>query len=177
MTTALYRPASGKQVAFIERLAAERAYENHEGVSGANSALRETGILDIREASRVIDYLLTAPRRPEASPVAADLTTGVYEVNGEVFVVKPNREGTRLYAKKLIEIRGSRLNDEGDIVKIEFEYAPGAVKRIRPEHRMSVERASELTIRYGRCINCGRRLKDATSVLRGIGPVCVKAFQ
>lgn len=109
--------------------------------------------------------------------MTAALQPGVYERNGEVFVVKPNREGTRVYAKRLVEITGQRLTEAGSKIPIEFEYAPGAVFALRIEHRMPVDRARELTIRYGRCLNCGRVLKDADSVERGIGPVCIKAFQ
>jgi hypothetical protein len=41
---------------------------------------------------------------------------------------------------------------------------------------MNFEKAKALTIRYGRCICCGRRLKAAQSVERGIGPVCRRYF-
>jgi hypothetical protein len=119
----------------------------------------------------------TTPISERTQPAPAEpVTPGVYEVEGEVFVVKPNREKTRVYAKKLVEIRSERLTETGEHVQIEFEYAPGAIRKIRPEHRMDVERAKALTIRYGRCIVCGRRLKAAQSVEQGIGPVCIKSF-
>lgn len=62
-------------------------------------------------------------------------------------------------------------------MRIDFEYAPGAIKVIREEHRMDLERAKELAVQYGRCLNCGRKLKVAESVERGIGPVCIKRFK
>lgn len=103
---------------------------------------------------------------------------GVYELpNGAIYVVKPNRAKTNVYAKRLVEINAERATEAGTRVEIEFEYEAGAIRKIRPEHRMDIERAKELTIRYGRCINCGRTLKAAESVERGIGPVCIKSFR
>lgn len=105
-----------------------------------------------------------------------ELKPGVYEVDGEVFVVKPNQSKTHMYAKRMVLIKGKRLNEEDDKVQIEFEYDQGAIQRIMPEHKMPFERAKALTIQYGKCIVCGRGLKDATSVEAGIGPVCRKYF-
>jgi hypothetical protein len=103
---------------------------------------------------------------------------GVYELpSGEIYVVKPNREGTRVYAKRLVETPSDRLTEQGEHVKFDFVYESGAVYKLRPEHQMSVTRAKELMIRYGRCIVCGRYLKVAESVERGIGPVCIKYFR
>lgn len=102
---------------------------------------------------------------------------GVYEKDGEVFVVKPTRDKQRLYAKRLVEIGGHRLTEAGDVVEIEFEYAKGVIYALSPEDKMPLDRAKALTIRYGRCIVCGLPLKDAKSVERGIGPVCIKSFK
>ncbi len=109
------------------------------------------------------------------------LTPGVYErPDGEIFVVKPTRpkeDGKRhLYAKKLVEIGGRRLTETGSHVQIDFEYAPGAIRTLSENMRMPFSKAKELGVLYGRCINCGRFLKDAKSVEAGIGPVCAKAF-
>ncbi len=105
------------------------------------------------------------------------LTPGVYERAGEIFIVKANKEKSRLYAKRLVNIGGERLTEVGAHEQFDFEYAPGAIYDLHPENQMPFDRARELTIRYGRCINCGRFLKDAKSVELGIGPVCRKAFR
>ena len=76
--------------------------------------------------------------------------------------------------------RGSTLSEAteaGEPVRIEFEYARGAVYKIKPSDKMDLERAKALTIRYGRCIVCGRKLKARVSVEQGIGPVCIKSFR
>lgn len=102
---------------------------------------------------------------------------GVYELpTGEIYVVKLNREGSRTYAKRLVESPSERVTESGKVVDFDFEYEASAIYKIRPEHLMNVGRAKDLMIRYSRCIVCGRRLKVAESVERGIGPVCIKYF-
>lgn len=171
---------SEKQFNFLERLVRDRvddfwSSDADERVQHLYELYRR-GQLAGYLTSRQIDYWLRRPKAQVENP-ATDLTPGVYEVDGIVYVVKPNRAKTALYAKKLVELsRRVRLNEADDRVAIEFEYAPGAVRAIRPEHRMPFERARELTLRYGRCVNCGRTLKNAVSVERGIGPVCRRAF-
>jgi hypothetical protein len=105
------------------------------------------------------------------------LTPGVYEVDGQVYVVRPTKDKQRTYAMRLVEVSGSRLTEgEAGKIQIDFEYDKGAIFKIKPEHRMPFERAKELTILYSRCIVCGRHLKDNKSVEQGIGPVCIKSF-
>lgn len=41
---------------------------------------------------------------------------------------------------------------------------------------MTLDEAKAFILRYGQCVRCGRRLKAAESVERGIGPVCVRYF-
>lgn len=102
---------------------------------------------------------------------------GVFEKDGEIFVVKPTRDKQRLYAMKLVEAPSDRLNVEGEHVKFDFEYAKGVIYNLSETDRMDLERAKKLMIRYGKCIVCGKKLKVATSVERGIGPVCIKYFK
>lgn len=184
--TTTYAP-SDKQVNFLRKLAGERVATS----LGDNAAERVAAVNDwlvneepdYYEVSRRISWFTQQPKdlatlaREGNSPVdVARLTPGVYENEDGVFVVKPNQAKTRLYAKRLVEIGGDRLVETGDVVQIEFEYAPGAIFKLRPEHRMAFEKARELTIRYARCIACGRHLKNAKSVELGIGPVCRKYF-
>lgn len=102
---------------------------------------------------------------------------GVYELpTGEIYIVKLNREKSRVYAKRLVEAPSERMTVPGKVVDFDFEYEPGGIHKIHPEHLMDLDRAKNLMIRYGRCIVCGRRLKVAESVERGVGPVCIKYF-
>lgn len=97
---------------------------------------------------------------------------GVYAKDGEIYVVKPNRQGTRLYAKRLVDAPSDRLHENGDVGRYELEFAPGVVGTLREQHRMPAVDVAALAVRYGRCIMCGRGLKAASSVERMIGPVC-----
>ena len=104
----------------------------------------------------------------------SDLTPGVYQTVEGIFIVKPTQDRQRVYAKRMVIVTGDRLTASGERKRIDFEYAPGAVYRIRPEDRMPAEEAKRLTVLYGHCIVCGRFLKAGESVERGIGPVCYK---
>lgn len=176
--------ATEKQVAFARKLVVEKIYPRLGADRAARIARFELMLptMTKRFASALIGDLVVAA--VDRTPIAQDvhdatftLTPGVYEVNGEIFNVKWNQRKTNLYAQKLVELPNvSRLTESGDEVHFEFEYAPGVVKRLRPHHKMSIERAETLTIRYGRCLVCGRRLKATESVKQGIGPVCRKTF-
>ena len=173
-----------RQTAFARKLVVEKVYPRLGSDRDARIARFEQMLPSMTKqfAMALIGDLIVAPT--DRTPIAQDaekttftLTPGVYEVNGEIFNLKFNKAKTNLYAQRLVEKPGvDRLAESGDVVHIEFEYAPGVVRRLKPHHKMSIERARELTIRYGRCLACGRRLKNAESVERGIGPVCRKAF-
>lgn len=177
-------PITEKQTAFARKLVVEKIYPRL-GVDRAARIARFEQMLPKmtkKVAIALIGYLIVAPvdRAPIPRDVREDvvtLTPGVYEVNGEIFNVKWNKTKTNLYAQRLIERPGvNRLTESGDEVHFEFEYAPGVVRRLQPHHKMSIDRAEELTLRYGRCLVCGRRLKATESVRQGIGPVCRKTF-
>jgi hypothetical protein len=176
--------ATEKQVMFARKLIVEKIYPRLGADRAARIARFEQMLPTMTKqfASALIGDLVVAavdrtPIETTIREAAFTLTPGVYEVNGEIFNVKWNQRKTNMYAQRLAELPNvSRLAVSGDEVHFEFEYAPGVIKRLRPHHKMSIERAEELTIRYGRCLVCGRRLKTAESVKRGIGPVCRATF-
>lgn len=84
-------------------------------------------------------------------------------VDGTVYKVQRAVHGSgRLYAKVLTETG--------------FTYAPGAVRKLGPEHKMSLEQAREYGRLYGRCVRCHKELTDEDSIEAGIGPVCQNKF-
>ena len=114
---------------------------------------------DLRELrGQVRDARRTARRQATADDAAALVADRLYERAGEIYRTVLSGAGN-LYAKI--------WTGEG------WEYAAGAIRDLRPEHRMTVERAVELSIRIGRCIRCGALLTAEESVTRGIGPVCI----
>lgn len=97
---------------------------------------------------------------------------GMYAAHGAIFKVQESKTSGNLYAKRLVQIGGKRLTDEGEVVHFEFQYDQGAIRSLKPEHRMTLDEAKHFGIQYGVCCVCGITLKDATSVAAGIGPVC-----
>lgn len=109
---------------------------------------------------------------------------------GEIYKVQWNRgsgDGKRLYAKQLIL---STFNQDGTDARIlysiplsgekpgmvqhDFRYAPGAMRFIRAEWRMTIEEAKQFGALYGTCIRCGRTLTLEESIERAMGSTCAR---
>jgi hypothetical protein len=130
-----------------------------------------------RELSQLIDWLKTRPR-DAADAERTQPEIGVYVLeDGTVVQAKPNRTKTNVYTKRWVEIRGERLVDAtGEHVHGEWEYSPELKRQVRTARKMTLDEAKAFILRYGQCVRCGRKLKAAESVERGIGPVCVQYF-
>lgn len=166
--------ASPRTREYLLRLAGERRLDalgtcGEERIESVG-ALLENGLTQA-EASRWIDRLQAAPLDLEDV-----VEPGVYRLDGTIYVVKQNRTNERRHARRLVEIGGRRLTEADTIVQIEFEYDALALPLLRPEHLMTLEEARPFIIRYGKCIFCNTVLSDATSVERGVGPVCIKKY-
>lgn len=102
------------------------------------------------------------------------LEDGFYFNGGSVYKVIVAVHGSgRKYAKRLEEETGS------------WEMAPGAVRTLRPEMKLTLEDALKVakvvatnpqSQLYGRCFKCGRVLTDEDSIERFMGPVCAESF-
>lgn len=177
---------TGKQEGFLKRLIEERDATHVSGFT--HETILNVGtpgtFVSKQEASDAITELLTMPRKggeeTDGEPLEEfdpdTLEMGVYEVGAEVYIVKRAKQSRKNYAKRMVAIGGDRLTEADTEVKIDFEYAPGAIRTIRPHHKMTLERARELSVRYGKCIRCGKHLKAAKSVRQMIGPVCIQYF-
>lgn len=173
----VYVPPTPKMMTFLTGLARERQLPElgdtaDERVSFVTREVDERR-LGKYAAMRLIDRLKAAPVDTSSR---GTLKPGVYMHNGVIYVVKLNRHHTALQARRLVEIGGRRLNAADQVVRIEFEYAPGVLGKIRPEEMMTLDEARPYVLRYGKCIFCNTPLKDATSVERGVGPVCLKRY-
>ena len=172
-----FTPPTTKMMSFMLSLARERELPEYGATANERVAFLQREVDQRRlgkyGAMDVIDRLKTAPL---ATDDVTAVQPGVYRRNGVIYVVKLNRARTALHARRLVEIGGRRLNEADDVVHIEFEYAPGALAGLKPEHQMTLEEAKPFIIRYGKCIFCNTFLKDATSVERGVGPVCYKRY-
>ena len=91
-----------------------------------------------------------------------ELEDGIYQVGDDVFKVYRTRNG---------HIATKHLTEDG------FEYTgQRPLKSIKPEHRMTKEKAAEYGALYNTCINCQRTLTDEVSIAQGFGPICAQYF-
>lgn len=175
-TTRTFYPPSPRAVDFLLRLASERKLDEL-GTCGEERLARIQELLagpalDQAAVSRWIDRLKAAPL--DLADVAVG--PGVYRRDDTIYVVRQNRTNVGLHARRLVEIGGQRLTAANTVVQIEFVYDPGALARLEPTDQMTLEDARPFIIRYGKCIFCNTVLSDATSVARGVGPVCIKRY-
>lgn len=112
---------------------------------------------------------------PVASNNAVTVTMGVFKKDGKIFVVKPNKAKTRVYAKEIIE-SPARITENGTVVDFEAIYRPGAIYKLAESDRWDIADAQDFLTKFSKCIVCGRTLKAAKSVASAIGPVCRKYF-
>lgn len=111
-----------------------------------------------------------APARREKTRAAE----GMYRKSGTIYKVQKAVHGSgQLYAKRLVE---TLTVDRKGNRKWRFEYAPGFVFELRPEHALTLDQAKEFGALYGSCCVCGKTLTDENSIAAGIGPVCASKF-
>lgn len=115
-----------------------------------------------------------APKAPAVAFVPTQPVTqpGIYrKVTGSavsVYRVRKSKTGN-LYAEALVV--AAQPGHKG-----KFLYAPGAIKALTADMKMTLEQAKEFGHAYGSCCVCGALLSDPKSVEAGIGPVCAKKF-
>jgi hypothetical protein len=103
------------------------------------------------------------------------VSMGVFRKDGRIFVVKPNKDKTRVYAKEIVE-SPPRITENGEEVDFEAIYRPGVIYTLNESDRWDIADAQDFLTKYARCIVCNRHLKAAKSVAEAIGPVCRKYF-
>jgi hypothetical protein len=125
---------------------------------------------------------ITAPVASERSAAPTAVKYGVYRYDGDVYIVVESKKNTdRTYAKRMQE-SPPRLTARGEEVDFEWVYAPGIIWKLTEEHRMTLDDARDLMIRYGRCLKCRHPLKAAKTLQTAeetgvmVGPVCRKYF-
>ena len=97
---------------------------------------------------------------------------GFYKLGTQIFKVQENLHGTRTYAKALVIVEEYDELLGMDVKRGIWDYAPGAIRNLRAEHRLTKEQAAEFGKLYGVCCVCGRRLTNEESIEAGIGPIC-----
>ena len=171
--------ATPDQVRYIRDLAKDRLVpEQHAGRLAQLLSNHEIGVkhLERKLASDTIDWLKKLPLRPVVEQAVKEpLVMGVYQHDGQLYVVKPRRDKTRLYAMKVVQ-SAPRMTLNGEVVDFELVFAPGMMSVLDLDERLTMLQAESLLIKFERCICCKRSLKAAKSVAAGIGPRCAKMF-
>ena len=137
--------ATPAQLSYIAKLAAAAGVDANEVTTKS-------------EASVEIDRLKKAGGDTRRQGPAVELEEGMYIAAGRVFRVIRGKTGGNLYAKELLD--GA------------FVYAPGVIRDLTPDHRMTLEQAASIGHLTGQCCVCARTLTKPESVTAGIGPVC-----
>lgn len=163
MGTTTTRPISAPQISFINSLMDQREVP----VELAAEIVATMDSWTTRQASAAIDVLKSLSykaRTPKADAVAEDDLAdepGIYEIDGTVYQIKANRSKTNVYVMKLVDT--------------EYVYVGAVYKaKLTKAHRITVERAIELSGLIGQCIRCSRVLTAEKSVRQSMGPVCIK---
>jgi len=155
------RRATDPQIAAVKREIGRRDLTGASvGLMALTTAPETIDDLTFTHARLALDFLFGASLLPQ--PAVEQVTEGIYLREGVVYKVQAARGLGNLYAKVL---EGKR-----------FEYAAGAIRDLRPEHKMTLEQAEEYGARYGVCCQCGRTLTKKESVDAGIGPICAGKF-
>jgi hypothetical protein len=116
-------------------------------------------------SERQLAAIQNARARRQPVQTGAQVTEiGLYRAaDGTVYKVQTARQSGHLYAKRLTVFgQGSAT----------FEFEQGAIRKLRPQDRMTAEDAAAFGHQFGVCAVCGAALTDPESVERGIGPVC-----
>jgi uncharacterized protein DUF6011 len=122
-----------------------------------------------------IEHIGACPQQAPKQNGTVTVTMGVFKKDGHIYVVKPNREKTRVYAKEIVE-SPARMTENGQVVDFETVYRPGAIYTLTEADRWDLADAKDFLTKFARCIVCNRSLKAAKSVAGAIGPVCAKYF-
>lgn len=108
----------------------------------------------------IVEPEVVAPQRDLFGPTPA--TEGMYQLGDKIYKVVFNRAKTNLYAQEVTESG--------------FVYAPGVVRLLNSDHKMSLEQAAAYGKATGRCCVCCAELTNPESIELGIGPICRTKF-
>jgi hypothetical protein len=170
-TAAPSNAATAKQIAFLNKLIAERDVENPL-VAALIARMSQTVSLSKREASSHIDAMLSVDRTPKTTApkptaaVTADVPDGYYAVestghNDLAFYRITHSDKWGISAQLIV---GGHPDSFVRRVAL-----PSIVERIAVDPTAAGKRYAD---EIGSCYRCNRTLTDETSRQLGIGPVC-----
>lgn len=133
-------------------------------------------------------------RHGKATPVALKKIDedGIYRIhdewieklNADIVKVQMNRDGTALYAKRMVKLYPESITDKAAIKKwceeqgikkpVKWEYTPGLMTFLAEDRvtKLNKNDAKEFGSLYGICMRCGAFLTNEDSIERMMGPIC-----
>ena len=136
----------------------------------------EAGSLTKHDSGWLVAHI-TCPEATAPVVQQQQLEPGIYmDGEGAIWKVQQNKAKTNVYAKVWTSHSGERLSLGGERTHGEWDYVPGGLRSVVSARRMTLDEAKQFILIYGSCVRCGRSLKAAESVERGIGPQCRQYF-
>lgn len=151
-SVSIVNQGSPKQQSFLKSLMAQ--------LNLTESDINNRSYASVSDA--ISELLKETKSMPKVMVKKESITEGMYKVGERIFKVQRSKTSGNLYAK---ELNGNS-----------FEYAQGAMRIIKAEHRMTLEEAKAYGKATGQCCVCGRELTNEESITNGIGPVCSSKF-
>jgi len=158
------RLATSKQLWLLGKLVQDK----QEGKALLSATLAKEGVtvleqLSIDSVSGLITQLKDAPSlEPEIKEV------GAYLLNNSIYQIRMGLNSRKL---QVWTINRNHDGFDYDTTKQSVLFA------LKPEHRLTLSKAIELSVQFGCCVHCGRALTRAVSVARGMGAVCAGKYQ
>jgi hypothetical protein len=158
------RHATSKQLWLLGKLVQDK----QEGKALLSATLAKEGVtvleqLSIDSVSGLITQLKDAPSlEPEIKEV------GAYLLNNSIYQIRMGLNSRKL---QVWTINRNHDGFDYDTTKQSVLFA------LKPEHRLTLSKAIELSVQFGCCVHCGRALTRAVSVARGMGAVCAGKYQ
>lgn len=158
------RLATSKQLWLLGKLVQDK----QEGKALLSATLSKEGVtvleqLSIDSVSGLITQLKDAPSlEPEIKEV------GAYLLNNSIYQIRMGLNSRKL---QVWTINRNHDGFDYDTTKQSVLFA------LKPEHRLTLSKAIELSVQFGCCVHCGRALTRAVSVARGMGAVCAGKYQ
>lgn len=166
MPLAITKPATERQMNYL-RILVEQKYAPEDREEYTN--FLDNAVISVKRASEIIEYLKTLPKvyaSAEMYTPSEDLEVGLYLVDGVAYKVKRAVYGSGfLYAVP--------WNEDTQCFG---EKEPGAIRKIRASHRMTLEQAGPYGLAMSACAHCGRPLTDENSIALGLGPICAGKY-
>lgn len=154
---------SEKQINFVKKLSQDK----QGGIELLTNVLREQKVKAVEELSKqVVSGLINTLLAKEDTPVTIT-EVGAYLYEGEIYSIRLGVESRKWQVWSYSDEQKKYVRDESLLPLL---------KKIQPEHRLTLEQAINRSVQTGACCHCGRTLTLLKSVASGMGAVCAKKY-